>query len=136
MQKNEKQQIRIILTILSGIAGILVCAEGTFRDLKDGQYAPLYETFDTGQMTQVLDDSRIQPDQFMQSDTVQNPVFYALAIDDKRACVIYESGIMQKLYSDITDAWDYTLSNKVIGSDGFAFAWSGQTGKILYHPNQ
>lgn len=118
---------------------VLASAEGTFRDLKDEQYAPLYETFDTSQMTQVRDDSRIQTGEFLQVvqvDTVQNPVFYALAIDDNRACVIYESGIIQKLYSDIADAWNYTLSNKVIGSDGFAFSWSGETGKILYYPDQ
>lgn len=114
---------------------VLVSAEGAFRDLKDEQYAPLYETFDTGQMAQVMDDSRIQTDQLIQADTVHNPAFYALAIDGKRACVIYESGFVQKLYSDLTDAWNYTLSKKVIGSDGFAFSWSGETGKILYYPD-
>ena len=64
---------------------ILASAEGTFRNLKDEQYAPLLETFDTNQMTQIRDDSRIQANQPVVADTIQNPAFYALAIDDKKA---------------------------------------------------
>ena len=64
------------------------------------------------------------------------PILYSMMIDDQTACVINDYGVMQMMYEDQTDTWNYILKNEVIGSDGYAFVWSDKTGKILYyHPD-
>ena len=57
-----------------------------------------------------------------------------MAIDDQRACVINDYGVVQMMYEDLTDVWNYILKNEVIGSNGYAFVWSAGTGEILYYP--
>ena len=63
------------------------------------------------------------------------PVFYALKIDEERACVINDYGGTQLLYEAMLDVWPYVLKNEVIGTNGWAFAWTGKTGEILYYPD-
>ena len=62
------------------------------------------------------------------------PILYSMAIDDQRACVINDYGVVQMMYEDLTDVWNYILKNEVIGSNGYAFVWSAGTGEILYYP--
>lgn len=63
------------------------------------------------------------------------PVFYASMIDEERACVINDYGESQLMYEAMTDVWTYVLKNEVIGTNGWAFAWSGDSGEILYYPD-
>ena len=132
------------LMIVDRRGNVVSSASGLVKDLKDDVYVPLFETFDTSDMTQLSVLSygqvmkRLSEDNLMDSestDDVQeslNPIFYALAIDDERACVIDEEGIMQMLYMDVTDAWAQLLDNEVIGSEGFAFVWANGSNEILY----
>lgn len=135
------------LMIVDRRGNVVSSASGLVKDLKDDVYVPLFETFDTSDMTQLSVLSygqvmkRLSEDNLMDSestDDVQeslNPIFYALAIDDERACVIDEEGIMQMLYMDVTDAWAQLLDNEVIGSEGFAFVWANGSNEILYFLN-
>ena len=135
------------LMIVDRRGNVVSSASGLVKDLKDDVYVPLFETFDTSDMTQLSVLSygqvmkRLSEYNLMDSestDDVQeslNPIFYALAIDDERACVIDEEGIMQMLYMDVTDAWAQLLDNEVIGSEGFAFVWANGSNEILYFLN-
>ncbi|MBR2793559.1 MAG: mechanosensitive ion channel, partial [Solobacterium sp.] len=63
------------------------------------------------------------------------PIFYSLSIGGDLACVINDYGEAQLAYENMTNAWNYTLKNEVIGSGGFAFVWAADTGEILYYPD-
>ena len=134
------------LMVVDRRGNILTSASGAVKDLKDDVYAPLFETFETGQMTrrnlltwiEVIERFEAGSEAAAAGEegvpTNMNPIFYALALDDDRACVIDDDGFTQMLYSDATDAWSLLLDNEVIGSEGFAFAWSRENGEILYYP--
>ena len=128
----------LILTDRDG--DILASASDTFADLKDARLEPLFETFQTQEMTNLSEYSLNPANTRQPSDGVEKTdnarIFYAMAIDDQRAYVIYENDVARLLYTTMTNAWDYTLRNKVIGSDGFAFAWSEEADQILYYPNR
>ena len=63
------------------------------------------------------------------------PIFYSFSLDGDLACVINDYGESQLAYENMMNAWNYTLKNEVIGSRGFAFVWSADTGDILYYPD-
>ena len=122
--------------IVDRSGNVLCSAAGSFRSLKDESFAPLFECFDTGEITRLYSSSEkpATGDVDAQESEVLTTVFFMRPLDEQRACVIYESGEMQKLLTGESSIWKYTLSNKVIGSEGFAFAWSAETGKLLYYP--
>ncbi len=132
------------LMVVDRDGNVLYSDVGYFENLKDDVYAPLFRTFETGQTEKMalfswtLEDSRLKEEVWGNSVYEQNnlyPIFYSLAIDEKKAYVINDYGAMQMLFEDLTDAWSYLLKNEVIGAEGFAFAWSCRTGEILYYPD-
>ena len=90
------------------------------------------EETDQEEKTATGDTVYIEEDEVEKSN--ENPVYYSMSIDKRNALVINEFGGVQQIYEYVMDPWTYVLENEVIGSDGYAFAWNADTGKILYYP--
>lgn len=138
------------IAIVDAEGDVLCSAAEVSEDLHDETYAPLFETIETGEMTKVetvtkaemleLAQDAIQPldDPNTTSDQSQDenpaPILYAVKLDDQRACVLIDNGVEQVLSLDMTDSWELLLGNTVIGREGFAFAFTGETGEVLFYP--
>ena len=65
----------------------------------------------------------------------QFSTWYLCRIDDGHALAM-KAVDMSSLLSDASfSVWNALLENETIGQEGYAFAWSNQTGRILYHPD-
>ena len=146
------------IAVVNADGDVLCAATEVTEDLHDETYAPLLETIETGEMTKVEPVTKAEMFELVQDTTIPEnesgetdpealdegpapifyddpaPIFYAIKLDDKRACVLIDSGIEQLLSLDMTDPWELLLSNMVVGREGFIFAFTGETGEILYHP--
>ncbi len=63
-------------------------------------------------------------------------ILYSLVLDENHVIVIRELGLLEEYYRGSSDPWKAVLENEIIGSNGFAFVWSGSTGEILYFPDE
>jgi hypothetical protein len=128
---------------------VLYSAAQTTESLDGEEFAPLFETFETGRMTKVEVMTKVEALEWMQNtlnsendiegsyatqDETPVAALYAFAIDDKRACVMVDNEMDRLLSLDVTDPWELLLSNVIIGRKGFVFAFSDETGEVYYYP--
>ena len=142
--KELCDQLKLRDVMVANRAGeILVSASGNRSSLKSRRYAPLRDCFEEGGVAEVSSLSEQQAWEMSLSgeEDPENSVspgsgFYAYAVSDELAFVIEADALTQKTIEEYAGSWTGILKNETIGVHGFAFAWSGESGRLLYYPDE
>ncbi len=123
---------------------ILISASGSRISLKSQRYTPLRECFNEGGVTEFSALSEEQAWEMANAGEEEDPdsrivpdsAFYAYAVSDELAFVIETDAVIQKTQEEYAGSWTGILKNEIIGVHGYAFAWSGENGRLLYYPDE
>ncbi len=134
------------LMIIDREGNIIAAANNYYSYLDEDVYAPLREYefggWDDAFSLHVLseEDASLKyadvTEENLEGDDIQlTSNMYATEIVPGYILVIAEPFVDESILESQSDAWTVLMQNETIGEQGYAFVWSEETKKILYHPD-
>ena len=114
---------------------VLASATGSRDHLSNEVFEPLWETFETGEvswMEPVPDESE---DQAEYDGIDAYCEWYSLAYDKDHAIVLKVFNVIRTVFLSEDSIWTDLLGHETIGQMGYLFVWSDKTKSLLYYPD-
>ncbi len=135
------------IMIVDKDGNITESANGLYKDLKDEQYDPLREVFQSKELELVKVEPLTEADVWRMAEglesledidlaDLQYNGLYACRMDEDKELVLAIDMRADLLCTMQLNPWFVLLQNEIIGEQGYVFVWSDDEEEILYYPDK